>query len=274
MKKFTSLRVLCVAVALILLCGSQAPVFAQRGGHGGGGGSHGVGGYGGYGGGGHFYGGYHGGGYGWNGGYGWRGGYWGYPRYGYGYGWGFGIGFSWGPYWPAYRYAYGYGPGWGAPYNYYPCAYPYYPSSGCAYAYPYPYNGNGGGSAQDPDNGNGSGSAQDPGGNSYDNASAKLSSLPAPENSPRAASVINVAASTRRVSTYKADADTGAAHYRLAFTMEELPPARKEVQNVILALQAMPPDARQRQIDSGRYRSFSPEEINLLRSGSQLPITW
>ena len=137
-----------------------------------------------------------------------------------------------------------------------------------------PDNGNGSGSAQDPDNGNGSGSAQDPGGNSYDNASAKLSSLPAPENSSSAASVINVAASTRTVSTYKTDADTGASHYRLAFTMQELPPARKEVQNVILALQAMPPDARQRQIDSGRYRSFSPEEINLLRSGSQLPITW
>jgi hypothetical protein len=270
MKKSSLLTALCLVVASIAIVCAPTQALAQHGGHGGGGGFHGGGGFRAGGGhtiygGGHYYGGYHGGGYGWRS-------YWGYPRYGYG--WGFGIGFSWGPYWPAYGYAYGYGPGWGAPYNYYPCAYPYYPSSGCAYAYPYPYNGNGGGSAQDPDNGNGSGSAQDPGGNSYDNASAKLSSLPAPENSPRAASVINVAASTRRVSTYKADADTGAAHYRLAFTMEELPPARKEVQNVILALQAMPPDARQRQIDSGRYRNFSPEEINLLRSGSQLPITW
>jgi hypothetical protein len=269
MKKFTSLRVLCVAVALILLCGSPAPVFAQRGGHGGGGGSHGggggshgVGGYGGYGGGGHFYGGYHGGGYGWNGGYGWRGGYWGYPRYGYGYGWGFGIGFSWGPYWPAYPYAYGYGPWSGAPYNYYPCAYPYYPS-GCSYPYPnpYPYNG-------------GSGSVQDPGGNGYERSSAKPSGLPAPENSPSAADVINVAASTRTASTYKTYTDTDVAHYRLAFTMQELPPARKEVQNVILALRAMPPDVRQRQIESGRYRSFSPEEIELLRSTSHIPTTW
>jgi hypothetical protein len=86
--------------------------------------------------------------------------------------------------------------------------------------------------------------------------------------------VINIAASTRTASTYKTDAAIGAAHYRLAFTMQEIPPARKEVQNVILALRAMPPDARQRQIDSGRYRSFSPEEIDLLRSSSQLPITW
>jgi hypothetical protein len=261
MNKSSLLKALCLVVASIAIVCAPTQALAQHGGHGGGGGFHGGGGFraGGHStyGGGHYYGGYHGGGYGW------RSGYWGYPRYGYG--WGFGIGFNWGPYWPAYRYAYGYGPWWGAPYNYYPCAYPYYPyypSSGCAYAYPYPYNGNG------------SGSAQDPGGNSYDNASAKLSSLPATENSPSAASAINVAASTRRVSTYKTDADTGAAHYRLAFTMEELPPARKEVQNVILALQAMPPDARQRQIDSGRYRSFSPEEINLLRSGSQLPITW
>ncbi len=259
MKKSSLLKALCIVVASIAIVGAPTQALAQHGGHGGGGGFHGGGGFrtgGGHPtyGGGHYYGGYHGGGYGW------RGGYWGYPRYGYG--WGFGIGFSWGPYWPAYPYAYGYGPWWGAPYNYYPCAYPYYPPSGCTYAYPYPYYGNG------------SGSAEDPGGNSYDSASAKLSSLPAPENSSSAASRINVAASTRTVSTYKTDADTGAAPYRLAFTMQELPPARKEVQNVILALRAMPPDARQRQIDSGRYRSFSPEEIDLLRSGSQLPITW
>ena len=93
-------------------------------------------------------------------------------------------------------------------------------------------------------------------------------------NSPNAASVINVSASTRTVSTYKTDTASDAAHYRLAFTMQELPPARKEVQNVILALRAMPPDARQRQIDSGRYTNFSPEEIELLRSSLHLPITW
>jgi hypothetical protein len=240
------------------------PVFAQHGGHGGGGGVHGGGGFHAGGGGGHsaygggYYGGYHGAGYGWNGGYGWRGGYWGYP--GYGYGWGFGIGFSWGPYWPTYPYAYGYGPWWGAPYNDYPCAYPYYPSSGCAYPYSY--------------NGSGSGSVQDPGWNGYDNSPAKPSRLSAPVNSPNAASVINVAASTRTPSTYKTDAASDEAHYRLAFTMQELPPARKEVQNVILALRAMPPDARQRQIDSGRYSNFSPEEIDLVRSSSHLPITW
>ncbi|HSZ00608.1 MAG TPA: hypothetical protein VK788_14010 [Terriglobales bacterium] len=267
MKTLTLLRVLCVTVAMILLCGASSSVLAQRGGHGGGGGFHAGAGGGHYGYGGGYYGGYHGGGYGWhggygwNGGYGWRGGYWGYPRYGYG--WGFGIGFGWGPYWPNYPYAYGYGPWWGAPYNYYPynyypCAYPYYPPSNC----PYPYNGTG------------SGSAQDPGWNGYDKSPAKPSGIPARESFPSAASVIDVAASTRTTSTYKTDAATGAALYRLAFTMQELPPARKGVQNVILALRAMPPDARQRQIDSGRYGSFSPEEINLLRSSSHLPITW
>jgi len=86
--------------------------------------------------------------------------------------------------------------------------------------------------------------------------------------------VINVAASTRTASTYKTDANSDAAHYRLAFAMQEIPPVRKEVQNVILALRAMPPDARQRQIDSGRYTNFSPEEIDLVRSSSHLPVTW
>ncbi|MGA9965301.1 MAG: hypothetical protein WBQ10_08860 [Terriglobales bacterium] len=272
MTRATFLRLLCAVVASVAIVCTPMPVFAQHGGgHGGGGGFHGGGG--GFhagGGGGHsvygggYYGGYHGGGYGWhggygwNGGYGWRGGYWGYPRYGYG--WGFGIGFGWGPYWPTYPYAYGYGPWWGAPYNDYPCVYPYYLRSACAYPYPY--------------NGSGSGSAQDPGWNGHDNSPAKPSGIPARENSPNAASVINVAASTRTVSTYKTDAASDAAHYRLAFTMQELPPARKEVQNVILALRAMPPDARQRQIDSGRYSNFSPEEIDLVRSSSHLPITW
>jgi hypothetical protein len=249
---------------MILLCGAPTSIFAQRGGHGGGGGFHGVSGHSTYGGG--YYGGYHGGGYGWHGGYGWsggygwRGGYWGYPRYGYG--WGFGIGFSWGPYWPAYPYAYGYGPWSGAPYNYYPCAYPYYAPSSCSPPYSYPYNGSSGGSVEDPRwNGN-------------ENSLAKPSRGPTPATSPNAASVINVAASTRTASTYMTDADTGATHYRLAFTMQELPPARKEVQNVILALRAMPPDARRMQIDSGRYRSFSPEEIELLRSSSHIPTTW
>jgi hypothetical protein len=44
---------------------------------------------------------------------------------------------------------------------------------------------------------------------------------------------------------------------------------RQEVRNVIEALQAMPPDARLRQIESGRYRNLSPQEQELLRRVAQ-----
>jgi len=41
--------------------------------------------------------------------------------------------------------------------------------------------------------------------------------------------------------------------------------SRPEVRNVIRALQAMPPEARQRQIESGRYRNLAPEEQELIK---------
>jgi hypothetical protein len=50
-------------------------------------------------------------------------------------------------------------------------------------------------------------------------------------------------------------------------TAQPLPSGlRPAVQNVILALRAMPPDAGRRQIDSGRYDSFTPEERQLLNA--------
>jgi hypothetical protein len=44
------------------------------------------------------------------------------------------------------------------------------------------------------------------------------------------------------------------------------------VQNSIRALRAMPPDARRRQINSGRYDNFSPEERELLNNALQAPL--
>jgi hypothetical protein len=38
---------------------------------------------------------------------------------------------------------------------------------------------------------------------------------------------------------------------------------RPEVQNVIRALRGMPPQARQRAINSGEYSSLSPQELKL-----------
>jgi hypothetical protein len=42
--------------------------------------------------------------------------------------------------------------------------------------------------------------------------------------------------------------------------------ARPEVRKAMRALREMPPFAREREIDFGRYSSFSPEEQELLRS--------
>jgi hypothetical protein len=45
---------------------------------------------------------------------------------------------------------------------------------------------------------------------------------------------------------------------------------RQAVRNVIQALHAMPPEARRRQVESGRYRDFSPEEQELLKQVAQV----
>ena len=42
------------------------------------------------------------------------------------------------------------------------------------------------------------------------------------------------------------------------------------MRNVIQALRAMPPDARQRQLNSGRYHSLSPEELEFVTNATQL----
>jgi hypothetical protein len=47
---------------------------------------------------------------------------------------------------------------------------------------------------------------------------------------------------------------------------------RQAVRNAINALRAMPPDARQRAIDSGRFSQFSPEEREMLKGASKLPL--
>jgi hypothetical protein len=41
---------------------------------------------------------------------------------------------------------------------------------------------------------------------------------------------------------------------------------RPEVQHAMQALREMPPFARQREIETGRYSHFSPEEREILRS--------
>lgn len=63
---------------------------------------------------------------------------------------------------------------------------------------------------------------------------------------------------------------TGTVSYRPASAVRQLPPGRPEVQNVIRALRAMPPEARQQQLDSGRYNNLSPQELRLVREAADL----
>jgi hypothetical protein len=285
MKNTSVLRVLCVAITSILLICSPTIALAGsgHGGGGGGGGFHGGGGGGfhGGGGGGGYYGGYRSaygrGGYGWGGygrggygrgygwgypgwGYGWRGGYWGYP--GYGYGWGLGIGFGWGGYWPAYPYAYGY-----------PYYYPYYPTP----YYPNAPNGNPPNGNQPPDPARDNGSGRD----DYDLYRLHSSNAPASQSypEPNVANDANFKSQTAasptnyRLATYRTVAPSGMSSKSRPANLnaEQFAGQRREVQNVIQALQAMPPEAQRRQIESGRYSNFSPEELDLLRSVAQLP---
>jgi len=59
--------------------------------------------------------------------------------------------------------------------------------------------------------------------------------------------------------------------YRPASAEGQLPAMRPEVQNVIRALRAMPPEARQRQLESGRYSNLSPQELKLVRQAADVP---
>jgi hypothetical protein len=63
-----------------------------------------------------------------------------------------------------------------------------------------------------------------------------------------------------------------AASYQTASsTTKQLAALRPQARNVMRALLAMPPEARQRQVESGRYSNFSPEEQELFRKAAQLP---
>lgn len=50
------------------------------------------------------------------------------------------------------------------------------------------------------------------------------------------------------------------------------PDRRQAVRNAIESLRAMPPAAREREIDSGRFSQFSPQERQILSGASRLPL--
>jgi hypothetical protein len=79
-------------------------------------------------------------------------------------------------------------------------------------------------------------------------------------SSSRAAGSIPEHSTTERATTEKAT--TGPA------IAQASAPLRPEVQRALQRLREMPPFAREREIESGRYRQFSPEEKQILRNGA------
>jgi len=270
MKNSPLLMVLTAIVTCVALGSSPQNAFAQRGGRGGGGmgfrGGGGMGFRGGAAGGfhsgganygyanGHPYGTRHGGayygargyhrvyhpGYGWHGGHnGWRGGYWWYPYYG----WSWSLGW---PYWGwGYGY-YGYIPWYYAPYPYY--SRPDY----CPPGYSCPPNGN-----DDPPPAN---------------SSPKPGHTPAKPWRPHES-----APDTDEGNSYDARFDASvlsteremimAGNYRAAHSAAQgYTPVWPDVQTAMRALREMPPFARQREIETGRYSHFTAEERALLRN--------
>jgi hypothetical protein len=73
-------------------------------------------------------------------------------------------------------------------------------------------------------------------------------------SSYRASSSIPVHSTTERATLERAAAQADA-------------PIRPEVQKALQRLREMPPFAREREIETGRYRQFSPEEKQILRNG-------
>ncbi|HSY98448.1 MAG TPA: hypothetical protein VK788_03050 [Terriglobales bacterium] len=305
MKKAMLFRVVIVLAAMIALsCVPQSALAQRGGGHGGGGGFHGGGGgfhgggggfHGGGGGafrggggfsgggrtgfvGGRSFGGFRGGGFnrgrggfGWGGrGFGWGGRYWGG---GYGYGWGWGFGFGW-PYWGwggSYPYGYYYGPGY---YGYSPYySYPYYGPSDDPAGYPDPNNGN-----DDPSNPNArpqpnqNGPARSwrppvPGGGADPNYPNNGAAAAAPRGPVLSVDRMSVTpASYRASSSSPVHSTTERATIERA-TAQADAPLRPEVQRALQRLREMPPFAREREIETGRYRQFSPEEKQILRNG-------
>jgi hypothetical protein len=285
MKKAILFRLVFVLVAMIALGWLPQPVLAQHGGHGGGGGGfHGGGGgfHGGAGGfhsgggfyagshsgygGGHYYGGYRGGYYGGRSYYGGRGGYgWGYGRGGrywgpgYGYGWGRGFGFGW-PYW-----------GWGYPYGYYYS--PWYYAPDPYYSYPYysdPNNGDDDPPPADPNtrpepNQNVPAGPPAPGGAvSANYANSKVVTV-----APRGP-VLSVDRISATPSSYRATRSIPDGSTREWATPQADAALRPEMRKALQRLREMPPFAREREIETGRYRQFSSEEKQILRNADLL----
>jgi hypothetical protein len=185
---------------------------------------------------------------------------------GWGWGWGFGIGFGFGgPYW-GYPY-YAWSPWWG-PYGY---SYPYYnpypdyryypPSPGYTPDYRHEQDCHHAPDYRDDD------CAPDKSKPDSEGAPAQPSNTPDREPSPDQnyviASYVQSAAPGSAIAARDANVQFATDVNR---TPSRIP---REVRNAILLLRAMPPEARERRINSGKYDSFTPEEWQLIRRALQ-----
>jgi hypothetical protein len=221
-----------------------------------------------HGGGGHFYGGHYGRGYsGWRGGYhgsqgayggwyggrhGWYGGYWGYPYYGwgypyYGFGWGISVGFAWSPYWywPVDPYSYGYGYDYGYEYGAWTGSPDYQRNSSCDFRYSCSDQ-----RMPDCDTSRPGPQARRSVPRPYVNSSAARPVISKPIPNP----------------TVEPPPPIAVDDPRKMVLVDDSSPLRRETQNAVRTLRGMPPAARQRWIDSGKYDRFSPEEQAVLKN--------
>ncbi|HME35269.1 MAG TPA: hypothetical protein VKF84_08525 [Candidatus Sulfotelmatobacter sp.] len=302
MTKSIALRVLCAALFLVMIGWAPQSAIAQRGGHGGGGGGFHGGGGGGWARGGSWGGGssWHGGGWsggsawrggtvwrggsvwrggnawGWGGwrGSGWRGGFWGSP--GWGNSWAFSVGFNWGPSWGGFGSPFFFGPVWAPPFVvlspapvFVPATPVFVPTAPADFADSSSPNNDGFAYASSQS----SNYVPDTSPAQQYRAPAPRTNAPAPPHPPAASSVtIRDASYTSPAPQYARAATATSSNYRPASsTARQLPPLRPEVQNVIRALRAMPPWARERQIDSGRYSNLTPQELQIVRHAADLP---
>jgi hypothetical protein len=70
-----------------------------------------------------------------------------------------------------------------------------------------------------------------------------------------------------------ASSQTATSYWPRSHTSSQISEQLPAVQNVIRALRAMPPAARERQLASGRYSNFSPQEMKFVRYAANVPAT-
>ena len=212
------------------------------------------------------------------GGFGWGGRNWG-RGFGYGRGWGWGFGFGW-PYW---------GWGWGYPYGYYDSwdyspdpyySYPYYGPSDYPPGYAHPDNGDDDPPPADPrvrpqPNQNGPARSWRPpvpvGGANANYANSDVAAVAPRRPVVSVDSLSGTGSGYRAASAMPEHSSKGATTTERGTTERAASqadtPLRPEVQKALQRLREMPPFAREREIETGRYRQFSSEEKQILRNG-------